>query len=119
MNILRLSALLLFTMMLIPIGASAHCKGKHDVEGHEHCGPGGVDPADSTYRVVIGGDVMGASINEYPWHDGGRKKSIGGQQHKAGDLTDLSIFESIFDTMVGDPPATQGAVCFPPVLIFG
>jgi len=36
MNITRLSALLLFTMMLIPIGASAHCKGKH-TGNHEHC----------------------------------------------------------------------------------
>ena len=37
----RLSVLLIFITMLIPIGASAHCKGKHDVEGHPHCVDGG------------------------------------------------------------------------------
>jgi hypothetical protein len=53
MNIARLSALLLFTLMLIPMGASAHCKGKHDVPGHEHCEPGDpTDPGDPITHVV-------------------------------------------------------------------
>ena len=53
MNILRLSTLLLFTLMLIPMGASAHCKGKHDVPGHEHCEPGDpTDPGDPITHVV-------------------------------------------------------------------
>ncbi len=52
MNILRLSILLLFTTMLIPIDASAHCKGKHG-EGHEHCDPGdSTDPGDPITHVV-------------------------------------------------------------------
>jgi hypothetical protein len=57
MNIARLSALLFFTLMLIPIGASAHCKGKHDVPGHEHCEPGDpTDPGDSvTYVATLTG----------------------------------------------------------------
>jgi hypothetical protein len=42
-NILRLSAFLFITMMLVPIDASAHCKGKHG-EGHPHCDTG--DPPD-------------------------------------------------------------------------
>ncbi len=52
MNIARLSALLLFTLMLIPMGASAHCKGKHG-PGHEHCEPGDpTDPGDPITHVV-------------------------------------------------------------------
>ena len=52
MNISRLSALLLFTLMLIPIGASAHCKGKHGA-GHPHCEPGDPpDPGDPITHVV-------------------------------------------------------------------
>jgi hypothetical protein len=43
MNILRISTFLLVTMMLVPIDASAHCKGKHS-EGHPHCDTG--DPPD-------------------------------------------------------------------------
>jgi len=40
MNILRLSTFSLLTMMLIPIGAYAHCEGKHS-GNHPHCGDGG------------------------------------------------------------------------------
>ena len=36
MNILRLSAIFLITMILIPDSASAHCKGKH-TGNHPHC----------------------------------------------------------------------------------
>ncbi len=53
MNIARLSALLLFTLILIPIGVSAHCEGKHDVEGHPHCDTGDPpDPGDSITHVA-------------------------------------------------------------------
>lgn len=53
MNIARLSALLLFTLMLIPIDASAHCKGKHDDPNHPHCDTGGPpDPGDPITHVV-------------------------------------------------------------------
>jgi hypothetical protein len=44
MNILRLSILLLITVMLVPFDASAHCKGKHTGD-HPHC-VGGGDPPD-------------------------------------------------------------------------
>ena len=40
MNILRLSALSLISLMLMPIAANAHCKGKH-TGNHEHCVSGG------------------------------------------------------------------------------
>ena len=43
MNTLRLSIFLLITIMLVPIDATAHCKGKHG-EGHPHCDTG--DPPD-------------------------------------------------------------------------
>ena len=51
MNILRLSALSLITMMLIPIGVSAHCKGKH-TGGHEHC-LGGANEYEANDGVVF------------------------------------------------------------------
>ena len=44
MNILRLTAILLIAMMLVPIDGAAHCKGKHTGD-HEHC-TGGDDPPD-------------------------------------------------------------------------
>ena len=45
MNIRRLSTIFLFTLMLLPIGVSAHCKGKHTGD-HPHCqgGDPGGDP---------------------------------------------------------------------------
>ena len=57
MNILRLSTLLLFTTMLIPIGVSAHCKGKHG-PGHPHCDPG--DPPDPGGSNVYTATLTGA-----------------------------------------------------------
>ena len=68
MNILRLSTLSLITMMVIPIGAYAHCPN------HNHCGPGGVDPDDATYSVDIMGDVGGGSTT--PRSSGGEKKRL-------------------------------------------
>ena len=43
MNILRLSAISLLTMMLMPITANAHCDGKH-TGNHPHCSGGGSPP---------------------------------------------------------------------------
>ena len=56
MNISRLSALLLFTLMQIPMGASAHCGGKHG-PGHPHCDTGDpTDPGDAiTYVATLTG----------------------------------------------------------------
>ena len=63
MNILRLSALLLVTMMLIPIGASAHCDEDLHAGDHPHCDPlspggtaggGGGNEGGGTYMMEIG-----------------------------------------------------------------
>ena len=47
MNIIRLSALLLLAVTLMPINATAHCNGKHTGD-HEHCtgGDGGSGSGD-------------------------------------------------------------------------
>jgi len=45
MNILRVSALGLISVLLIPISAHAHCAGKH-TGNHPHCAGGGEDPPD-------------------------------------------------------------------------
>ncbi len=109
MNILRLSTLSLITMMLIPIGAYAHCEGKHS-GNHPHCRDGGgVDPDDAAYSVLITGDVMGNSLDEFPWSQGGGQKAVGGQQHNAGVLTDLSFFTALVN---GPFTAIQGSACF-------
>ncbi len=109
MNILRLSILSLITMMVIPIGAYAHCPF------HAHCGPGGVDPDDATYSVVIDGNVQGGWIVGHPWSKGGKKNTINGPIRPfVGEFTDLSFFTA---TLAENPPAftaAQGAVCFPP-----
>ena len=67
MNILRLSTFLLITMMLVPIDASAHCKGKHTGD-HEHCTGGGgsndTTPPDpiQDFRVLHLTPICGAAI---------------------------------------------------------
>jgi hypothetical protein len=48
MNIARFSTLLLVTLTFMPIGASAHCKGKHDVEGHEQL----IKPTNSALEAI-------------------------------------------------------------------
>ena len=48
MNILRLSTLTLITVILAPINATAHCKGKHTGD-HEHCTGGDGDSGSDEY----------------------------------------------------------------------
>ena len=114
MKILRLSTLsLTLAIAAFSLGYVNPSFAGKPVDGeHDHGGGGDGDGA--TYEVFIDGDrLLGDSIGSPPWHDGGRKNSIGGgEQHNSGVLRDLSIFESIFNTMVG--ASTQGAVCFPP-----
>jgi len=43
MNIYRIAALLLFSILLMPTEANAHCKGKHTGD-HPHCDGGGEPP---------------------------------------------------------------------------
>ncbi len=127
MNILRLSTLSL--SLAIAIFALGYVNPSFAAPPDKPCSPwpsckddggGGGGGDDATYNVVIvGDDLAGDGIDSPPWHDGGRKNSIsGGEQHNTGFFRDLSIFESIFNTMVGDPPSTQGAVCFPPDTVF-
>ena len=56
MKISRLSILLLFTTMLIPIGASAHCKGKH-IDYKPHCD---VEPPDTGDSITHVANLTGA-----------------------------------------------------------
>jgi len=65
MKIARLSALLLFTMMLIPIGVSAHCKGKHSDAGPPHCE--GEPPVSIMYEAKLTNpiDQTGAFVFDY------------------------------------------------------
>ena len=65
MNILRLSTLLLFTMTLIPLGVSAHCKNKHG-PGHPHC-EGGEPPdpggnGEFTAALTMGGFIFSPEV---------------------------------------------------------
>ena len=63
MNILRLSAFLIITIMLVPTGVSAHCKGKHTGD-HPHCDIGGEDPP--TNSVLFTGDACLGSSGDFP-----------------------------------------------------
>jgi hypothetical protein len=64
MSTLRISVLLIFTTMLIPIGASAHCEDKHG-PGHPHCDTGDpTDPGDSiTYVATLTGAFAFDTVN--------------------------------------------------------
>ncbi len=101
MNSLRLSTLSLITMMVIPIGAYAHCPG------HKHCGPGGVDPEEVLYDVDITGDVSGGSESGFGWSGSGRNFGLNSPHHNAGSFTDLSFFTVALPEI---PPAFTAAV---------
>ena len=73
MKILRLIALSLVTMVMIPMGVNAHCESVHDVEGHPHCDPespggraggGGGKEGGGTYSADITVDIIGGSAGD-------------------------------------------------------
>ena len=61
MNILRLSALVLITVMMIPSGAHAHCDGVKHAGSHPHCSGGG-DGGGSDTNVPFAIAVVSHSI---------------------------------------------------------
>lgn len=68
MNILRLSALSLLAVTLMPINAAAHCKGKHTGD-HEHCTGGGGDDDSGEYTGSVGVDFRNPSdVLGFDWH---------------------------------------------------
>ena len=90
MNIARLSALLLFTMMLIPIGASAHCKGKH-TGNHEHCSGGDPPPPPPVESCADATGVFPSFAYSTDIHDGKHGTLSGHDLFLANSDGDCSI----------------------------
>ena len=111
MNILRLSTLSLITMMLIPLGAYAHCETPADHrEGHPHCSnlpkPGGGGDTGGTYSAVISGTIVGGSNTAQLL---GGKKGVGlsGLMSTPANIT-VDYFRNLFTASI-DPE-----ICFGP-----
>lgn len=87
MNILRLSTLALIMVILVPINASAHCKGKH-TGNHEHCtGGDGGDDGSGEYFGSEGVDFRNPSgVSGFDWYIIG---TPGSDNITAGSGTDL------------------------------
>ena len=88
MNILRLTTLVLVSILLIPFDASAHCKGKHTGD-HPHCagGGGGGDDGSGEYVGSSGVDFITPSdVSSHDYHIVG---TSGGDNITAGSGTDL------------------------------
>ena len=105
MHIIRLSILLFFIVLLVPINASAHCKGKH-IDYAPHC-DGGTEPPDPgdtgddpVYTVTIEVDMTGHSGAEN-WRAGfGGKNSIGLNDalpdgFDVGTISDLGLLSGV------------------------
>jgi Ca2+-binding RTX toxin-like protein len=84
MNTLRITALALISIFLIPLDASAHCKGKHTGD-HEHC-TGDGDGGSGEYLVSDGVTINDPSAPGFDYHIVGTSDRDG---ITAGSGTDL------------------------------
>ena len=59
-------ALAVVAVMLVPASVSAHCAGKHNVDGHPHCTGGGVDDRITGCVTFAGGNaIVGDLVGVY------------------------------------------------------
>jgi Ca2+-binding RTX toxin-like protein len=84
MNILRITVLALISIFLIPLDASAHCKGKHTGDP-EHCTDGG-DDGSGEYQVSDGVTINDPPDPDFDYHIVGTPNS---DNITAGSGTDL------------------------------
>ena len=80
MNILRLSTLTLtLAIAAFSLGYVNPSFAGKPVDGEHDHGGGSTGGDDATYSVeIVGDNLAGDSFLSPPWHDGGRKNSIGG-----------------------------------------
>jgi hypothetical protein len=120
MYVIRLSTILLFTLMFIPVDAYSHCKGKH-ADYKPHCG-GGTEPpsseVDPVYSVEITEFMSGHSGAEN-WRAGfGGKNAIGLNDalpdgFDVGEITDLELLtEALTNPNDVNFTDSDGAYCF-------